>query len=393
MIYCDSAATTKISDEVLQSMKPYLTTNYGNASSLYSFGSKCHKAIDKARERVAKAIGVKPSEIYFTSGGSESDNWAIVGHLKNTHKKEIITTEFEHPAVYNTCKYLESVGYKVTYIKPDKYGIIHSKDIENAITDNTALVSVMTVNNEIGTIQPIKEIGTICKKYNIPFHTDAVQAIGHIPIDVNDMNIDMLSLSGHKFHAPKGIGALYVREGLKFSPLIYGGEQERGLRAGTENVANIVGFGKAIEICNDNLLEEQTRIKKIRDALVLKLISKLSKITDIKFNGSNESKIANNISITINGCSAESLVLLLDIEGICVSAGSACSSSSGEVSRTLKSIGLNDEETYSTIRISLSNDVTVNDIDIIAEKFERVVSKIIDVKERTNENIGTRPSN
>lgn len=382
MIYCDSAATTKISDEVLQSMKPYLTTNYGNASSLYSFGSKCRKAMNKAREQVAKAIGAKPSEIYFTSGGSESDNWAIIGYLKNTQKKEIITTEFEHPAVFNTCKYLESVGYKVTYIKPDKYGIIHSKDIENAITNDTALISVMTVNNEIGTIQPIKEIGAICQKYNIPFHTDAVQAIGHIPIDVNDMNIDMLSLSGHKFHAPKGIGVLYVREGLKLSPLIYGGEQERGLRAGTENVANIVGLGKAIEICNDNLLKEQTRVKSIRDTLVTELILRLSKITDVKFNGFSESKIANNVNITINGCSAESLVLCLDIEGICVSAGSACSSNSGEVSRTLKSIGLSDEETYSTIRISLSNDVTTNDVHIIAEKFERVVSKIINIKEK-----------
>ena len=371
MIYCDNAATTKISDEVLEEMMPYLRENFGNPSSLYSLGYKNKKVIEQARERVAVAINAKPSEIFFTSGATESNNWVLNG-VNSSH---IITSAFEHPSIMNTCKALENGHRFVSYAKPDTDGIIHVEDIEKEITCNTKLISIMAVNNEIGTIQPIKEIGEMCKDNRIYFHTDATQAIGHIPIDVEEMNIDLMSFSGHKFHAPKGIGVLYIREELqsqnKIIPYLYGGSQENNYRAGTENVASIVGLGKAIQIATENLYKQELIRDKRND-----LIRLLFYIDNIKLNGSYDKRIANNVNICIKDCDAEMLLMYLDTQGICASSGSACHTTSLEPSQTLKAIGLNNKQAFESIRFSLSEDVTDEEINYIADSVYMGVARL-----------------
>ena len=371
MIYCDNAATTKISDEVFNEMLPYLKDNFGNPSSLYSIGYKNKKAIEKAREQVAKAINAEPSEIFFTSGATESNNWVLNG----IQSSNIITSDFEHASILNTCKKLEENHHFINYIKPNSEGIISVDDIEKEITCDTRLISIMAVNNEIGTIQPIKEIGEMCREHRIYFHTDATQAIGHIPIDVEEMNIDLMSFSGHKFHAPKGIGVLYIREELqsqnKIIPYLYGGSQENNYRAGTENVASIVGLGKAIQIATENLYKQELIRDKRND-----LIRLLFYIDNIKLNGSYDKRIANNVNVCIEDCDAEMLLMYLDTQGICASSGSACHTTSLEPSQTLKAIGLNNKQAFESIRFSLSEDVTDEEINYIADSVYMGVARL-----------------
>lgn len=371
IVYMDNAATTKVSDSVLIAMFPYLTSYYGNSSSQYGLGLESKKAINNARIKIASIINAKPNEIYFTSCASESNNWVlqrIIGGKRN----HIITSKIEHHSILNTCKYLESLGAKVTYLDVDSGGFVNPDDVKNAITCNTALVSIMSVNNEIGTIQPINEIGNICKENNIPFHTDAVQAVGHIKINVDKDNIDFLSMSGHKFHAPKGIGVLYIREGNEFSPFLYGGKQERGYRGGTENVASIVGMGTAIVDAYKDIESKNKYIKSLRDKLLLGLIQ----IPDTYINGILDDRIVNNLNISFKGVDSEALLLLLDLDGICVSSGSACASGSSEPSHVLEAINTSKEYIYNSIRFSLSEDNTIEDVDYVINSVTKNVVKI-----------------
>lgn len=374
-VYADNSATTKISKPVLDAMMPYLTEHYGNASSIYSIGMDSARAVLKARETVAKAINANTTEIYFTSGGSESDNWAIkcaadLGAKKG--KKHIITTVFEHHAVLHTCQYLEKHGFDVTYVPVDPMGLVHVEDIEKAMRDDTCLVTVMFANNEIGTIQPIKEIGAVCRERKILFHTDAVQAIGNVKIDVAEMNIDLLSMSGHKIHAPKGVGAMYMRTGVNLPNLIHGGAQERSKRAGTENVAGIVGLAKAVELCTQNIEEKQARLSKMRD----RIIAELLKIPESRLNGDPKKRLAGNVNISFRGIEGESLLLSLDLEGICASSGSACTSGSLDPSHVLLAIGLPHSTAHGSLRISLSDENTEEDADYIIEKVPKIVEKL-----------------
>ncbi len=374
-VYADNSATTKISKPVLDAMMPYLTEHYGNASSIYSIGMDSARALLKARETVAKAINANTTEIYFTSGGSESDNWAIkcaadLGAKKG--KKHIITTVFEHHAVLHTCQYLEKHGFDVTYVPVDPMGLVHVEDIEKAMRDDTCLVTVMFANNEIGTIQPIKEIGAVCRERKILFHTDAVQAIGNVKIDVAEMNIDLLSMSGHKIHAPKGVGAMYMRTGVNLPNLIHGGAQERSKRAGTENVAGIVGLAKAVELCTQNIEEKQARLSKMRD----RIIAELLKIPESRLNGDPKKRLAGNVNISFRGIEGESLLLSLDLEGICASSGSACTSGSLDPSHVLLAIGLPHSTAHGSLRISLSDENTEEDADYIIEKVPKIVEKL-----------------
>ena len=377
MIYCDNAATTKISDEVFNEMLPYLKDNFGNPSSLYSIGYKNKKAIEKAREQVAKAINAEPSEIFFTSGATESNNWVLNG----IQSSNIITSDFEHASILNTCKKLEENHHFINYIKPNSEGIISVEDIEKEITCDTRLISIMAVNNEIGTIQPIKEIGEMCREHRIYFHTDATQAIGHIPIDVQKMNIDLMSFSGHKFHAPKGIGVLYIRNGVKIQPFMNGGHQESLMRAGTENVASIVGIGKAIEIATHNL-GKQNKLREMTNTFINRCYQEIG---DIKLNGSYENRIAGTVNLCVNNCYGEEIVLLLDTMGICVSAGSACNSGTTEPSRTLKAIGLTSEQALDSIRFSFDADITELEIKEVFDSFKKsvqMIDRINEVKEK-----------
>ena len=374
-VYADNSATTKISKPVLDAMMPYLTEHYGNASSIYSIGMDSARAVLKARETVAKAINANTTEIYFTSGGSESDNWAIkcaadLGAKKG--KKHIITTVFEHHAVLHTCQYLEKHGFDITYVPVDPMGLVHVEDIEKAMRDDTCLVTVMFANNEIGTIQPIKEIGAVCRERKILFHTDAVQAIGNVKIDVAEMNIDLLSMSGHKIHAPKGVGAMYMRTGVNLPNLIHGGAQERSKRAGTENVAGIVGLAKAVELCTQNIEEKQARLSKMRD----RIIAELLKIPESRLNGDPKKRLAGNVNISFRGIEGESLLLSLDLEGICASSGSACTSGSLDPSHVLLAIGLPHSTAHGSLRISLSDENTEEDADYIIEKVPKIVEKL-----------------
>lgn len=374
-IYCDNAATTKVSKNVLDAMIPYFTEEYGNASSIYMLGQSAAKALLKARETVAAAIGAKQHEIFFTSGGSESDNWAIKGMALNgakAGKKHIITSVFEHHAVLHTCEFLEKQGYEVTYIPVDKEGLVNPEDIKNAIREDTCLVTIMFANNEIGTIQPIAEIGKICKEKKVPFHTDAVQAIGNVEIDVKAMNIDMLSLSGHKIHAPKGVGALYVRGGISLPNLIHGGAQEKSKRAGTENLPSIIGLAQAITDATKNIKEKQEKISKLRD----KLIDGILKINETKLNGHREKRLCGNVNISIRGVEGESLLLSLDNEGICASSGSACTSGSLDPSHVLLAIGLPHEIAHGSLRLSIGEDTTEEDIDYILKVVPEVVKRL-----------------
>ena len=372
-IYADNAATTAVSDAVLEEMLPYFKEHYGNPSSIYALGRENERAIIDARARVAKCLGAQPNEIFFTAGGSESDNWAIKGtadHLAAKGKRHIITSVFEHHAVLHTCEFLEKHGFEITYLPVSPEGLIDPADVEKAIREDTALVTIMYANNEIGTVQPIAEIGAICKKHGVLFHTDAVQAVGHVDIDVKAQNIDMLSLSGHKFHAPKGIGALYVRRGIQLPNLIHGGGQESGKRAGTENVPGIIGLAKAIELATENISAKNDRIRPLRD----KLIDGILQIDQTRLNGSREHRLATNINISIVGIEGESLLLMLDHYGIQASSGSACTSGSLDPSHVLLSLGLVHEVAHGSLRLSLGEDFTEEDADYILESMPKIVT-------------------
>lgn len=375
LIYVDNSATTPISKEVLDAMMPWLTEGYGNASSIYSKGREAGWALKGAREQIASILGAQPNEIYFTSGGSESDNWAIKGAaatMAKRGKKHIITSAFEHHAVLHSCAALEKQGFEVTYVPVHENGIVRVEDIEAAIRPDTGLVTIMYANNEIGTVQPIKEIGALCRKHKIWFHTDAVQAFGHVPINVEEQNIDMLSVSGHKIHAQKGVGMLYVKKGVVLPNLIDGGAQERGKRAGTENIAGIVGLAKAMEIASQNIEERGERTKVLRD----KLIDNILKIDRTRLNGDREQRLPGNVNISIEGIEGESLLLSLDMYGICASSGSACTSGSLDPSHVLLAIGLCHEVAHGSLRISLSDENTMEDVDRILEVLPGIVERL-----------------
>ena len=373
-IYADNSATTALSPVVLEKMMPYLTDFYGNPSSLYSIGGKAKEAIEKSRENIAKNLGVKnPSEIFFTSGGSESDNWALKGvcrALKSKGKKHIITSKFEHHAILHTCQSLEKEGFEVTYLDVYENGIVHPEDVENAIRDDTAIVSIMYANNEIGTIQPIPEIGAVCKKHGVIFHTDAVQAAGYVKINVEEQNIDMLSMTAHKIHGPKGCGLLYIRKGIKIDNLIDGGAQERNRRAGTENVAGIVGLDAALQLAVDTMDERCAKLIKMRD----RLIDGLLKIERSRINGDRVHRLPCNVNMCFEGIEGESLLLKLDLNGISASSGSACTSGSLDPSHVLLAIGLPHEIAHGSMRLSFSAENTEEDIDYILEKVPQIVT-------------------
>lgn len=372
-IYADNAATTALSPKVLDEMMPYLTTVYGNPSSLYGIGAEAKEAVEEARAKIATLIGAKsPNEIYFTSGGSEADNWAIKGMCRTLQKKgknHIITSKFEHHAVLHTCKALEKEGFEVTYLDVYENGIVKVEDVKNAIKDTTALVTIMYANNEIGTIQPIKEIGKICRENKVVFHTDAVQAVGNVDINVEDQFIDMLSLTGHKFHGPKGCGALYCRRGVRPEILIDGGAQERTRRAGTENVAGIVGLAKALELALSTMDERNAKLTKMRD----RLMDGLLKIERSRVNGDRVSRLPGNINMCFEGIEGESLLLRLDMAGICASSGSACTSGDLDPSHVLLSIGLPHEIAHGSMRLSFSDGNTEEDVDYILEQVPKIV--------------------
>ena len=374
-IYLDHAATTYTKPEVLEEMLPYFTKAYGNPSSVHSFGREARRALDKARKRTAEALKADPVEIYFTSGGSEADNWAIKGvALANKNKGDhIITTSIEHPAVLDTCRYLEKEGFKVTYLPVDQYGMVSVKDVEKAITDKTILISVMMANNEIGTIQPIKEIGQIAKEHKVYFHTDAVQAIGSIPIDVNDLNVDLLSLSAHKFYGPNGVGALYIRKGVKIGPYIHGGAQERNKRAGTENLAGIIGLGKAIELAVENMEKNNKKLIGMRDRLIKEI---MSKVEYTRLNGHPEKRLPGNVNLSFEFIEGEALLLSLDLKGIAGSSGSACTSGSLDPSHVLLAIGLSHEIAHGSLRLTLGDDNTDQEIDYVIEVLPELVNRL-----------------
>ncbi len=374
-IYADNAATTAISDDVFKVMTKVLKEDYGNPSSLYELGSKAKMIVESAREKVAKAINADPKEIYFTSGGSEADNWAIKSAAHKALKEgknEIISSTFEHHAVLHTLDELKSEGFKIILLPVYENGIVKTEDLLNAITDKTALVTIMFANNEIGTIQPVKEIGEICRRNKIMFHTDAVQAVGNVKIDVKEQNIDMLSLSAHKFHGPKGVGALYIRKGIVLKPLINGGAQERGKRAGTENTAGIAGLGVAIEQATANIEEKAKKLKKISD----RLIDGALKIERSRLNGDRDKRLPGNVNLCFEGIEGESLLLMLDMKGVAASSGSACTSGSLDPSHVLLAIGLPHEIAHGSLRLSFSDGNSVEDADYILEVLPPIVQRL-----------------
>lgn len=374
-IYADNAATTKVSKPVLDAMMPYFTEEYGNASSIYALGRSAKKALETARETVAKTIGAETNEIYFTSCGSESDNWAIrsvAERLAKKGKKHIITSVFEHHAVLHTCQALEKEGFEVTYLPVYENGIVKAGDVEKAIREDTALVTIMYANNEIGTIQPIEEIAEICHNKKIIFHTDAVQAVGHVNIDVHKQGIDMMSVSGHKIHAQKGIGFLYVKKGIPMTNLIYGGAQERNKRAGTENLPAIVGLAKAMEIATADIDVRAEKTAKLRD----RLIEGILKLPRTRLNGDPVKRLPGTVNISIEGVEGESLLLMLDLNGICASSGSACTSGSLDPSHVLLALGLKHEVAHGSLRLSLSDETTDEDVDYILEVIPKVVERL-----------------
>ena len=377
IIYLDNSATTKIKTEVLNEMMPYLTTEYGNASSLYSVGRKAKKAIEKARGQVAKLINCNPHEIYFTGSGSESDNTALKGFAYANKEKgnHIITSKIEHHAILETCETLERQGFEVSYINVDENGVIKIDELENAIRPSTILISVMTANNEIGTIQPIEEISKIARSRNIVFHTDAVQAIGNMPIDVEKMKIYMLSLSGHKINAPKGIGALYIKNGINVEKYINGGHQERNQRAGTENVAGIVGLGKACELSNKNMNTHIRNLSKIRDYYLNKLQKEMPQ--KIKINGGMENRLPGNANVSFAGVDASEMIFKLDEKGICVSSGSACSSGNTTPSHVLTAINVPEEYLNSAIRTTFGDTNTFEQVDYLVKVIKNLVTSKI----------------
>ncbi len=377
-VYADNAATTAVSPQVVEAMLPFLTEHYGNPSSLYSLGQTAHNAVEAARGQVAALLGAQPEEIFFTSGGSEADNWAIrgiAGMQARKGKRHIVTTKFEHHAVLHTVERLQKEGFEVTYLDVHENGIVRIGEVEAALRDDTALVTIMYANNEIGTIQPIAEIGALCRARGILFHTDAVQAVGHVPIDVQAQQIDLLSLSGHKLHAPKGVGALYCRKGLRFPNLIDGGAQERNRRAGTENVAGIVALGKAASLMQEGMEERMRYVASLRDRLIDgALIIKRSRL-----NGDRESRLPGNASFCFEGVEGESLLLLLDFQGISASSGSACTSGSLDPSHVLLAIGLPHEIAHGSLRLTLDENNTVEDVDYILEKLPPIIERLRDM--------------
>ena len=377
-VYLDNSATTPIKGDVLKEMLPFLTEHFGNASSLYTPGLVARRALDEAREKVAALINAKANEVYFTGCGSESDNWVLKGVASSLKNKgnHIITTVTEHPAMLRTCEYLEKNGYEVTYLGIDDQGRLNPAELEAAIKDTTILVSIMMVNNEIGTIHPIKELAAIAKKHGVLFHTDAVQALGNIPIDVKDLGVDFLSMSAHKIYGPKGVGGLYIRRGAKLGTLIFGGGQESGKRAGTENVAGIVGFGKAAELALNSLDEHIKHSTEIRNYLAEKLTAE---IPDVIINGSMDNRHPGNLNVTFKYIEGESILIQLDACGICISTGSACSSKSLKPSHVLSALGVPVELIHGTVRFSVGDFTTKEDIDYTVECTKKVVAWLRDL--------------
>ena len=375
LIYLDNAATTAVYPEVVDVMLPYFTQYYGNPSAIYSFANESGKAVSKARESLAKVIGAKPEEIYFTGGGSESDNWALkaTAEAYANKGKHIITTKIEHHAILHTCEYLEKRGFEVTYIDVDENGFVKLDELEKAIREDTILISVMAANNEIGTIQPLYEIGQIAKKHKILFHTDAVQAFAHIKIDVDEMNIDMLSASGHKINGPKGIGLMYIRKGVKIRSFIHGGAQERQRRAGTHNVPGIVGFGAAAEIAMKNMDADIKYQSELRDYLIQRV---MNEIPYTKLNGDKVKRLPNNANFCFRFIEGESMLILLDQNGICGSSGSACTSGSLDPSHVLLAIGLPHEIAHGSLRLTLSKETTKEDIDFTVDKLKEIIARL-----------------
>ena len=372
MIYLDNAASTQIADSVLQEMMPYLKENYGNPSSIHRFGRLATKAIESARKRIAELIGAQPDEILFTSGGTESNNTALFGVL-GKNKGQLITSSIEHDAILEPCKRLQSQGHEVIYLPVDSFGIVDVEKLKSAITKQTALVSIMYANNEVGTIQPIKQIAKICKDNGVPFHTDAVQAVGKIPLDVKDLGIDLMSISSHKINGPKGVGALYIRNGVQVDPLILGGGQEDGLRSGTENVANIVGFGKACQLAKENLQKNAEHLKGLRDALIQNISKEISHVT---VNGHRESRLPNNAHFTFLGVNGEDLIIKLDEHGIAASTGSACSVKTQKASHVLAAMGFSHEQITGSLRLTVGLVNTMQEMEKTAQTLKQIVSEL-----------------
>ena len=374
--YMDYSATTYVKPEVLDAMMPFFTEKFGNPSSFYGISRETKMAVDNARAQVAKAINCDPNEVYFTGGGSEADNWAIKG-IATAHMKKgnhIITTKIEHHAVLHTCEFLEKFGFEVTYLDVNEEGFVDLKQLEEAITDKTILVSIMFANNEIGTIQPIKEIGAICREKKVLFHTDAVQAVGSVPVDVKEMNIDLLSLAGHKLYGPKGIGALYIRRGIRIDNLIHGGGQERGRRAGTENIPGVVGLGKAIELATENIDENRARLTVLRDKLIDGV---LERIPYARLNGPRgDKRLPGNSNISFEFIEGESILLSLDFEGICASSGSACTSGSLDPSHVLLAIGLPHEKAHGSLRTTLGAASTEEDVEKLLNELPPIIERL-----------------
>lgn len=371
-IYLDNAATTALSPKVIEAMMPYLTTVYGNPSSVHFFGQEAKKGLDAARAQVAAALNCEPNEIIFTGGGTEADNTAILGVAEKYKNKgkHIITTSVEHHAVLHTCEHLEKLGYEVTYLPVDEYAQVTAEQVRDAIRSDTILVTIMFANNEVGTIMPVQEIGAVCREKGVLFHTDAVQAVGHIPVDVKAMNIDLLSISAHKFHGPKGVGALYCKKGLKLPSYIMGGAQERGRRAGTENVAGIVGLGSAIKLACDNLNTNFAKMIVLRD----RLMKGLAEIPEAKLNGHPTMRLPNNVNYSMKYIEGESILLKLDLNGIAASSGSACTSGSLDPSHVLLAMGMPHEIAHGSVRLTLSDETTQEDIDYTVEKLKEIVA-------------------
>ncbi len=374
-VYADNAATTAISKPVLEAMMPYLTTEYGNASSLYELGGRAKTAVNTARQQIADAIGADFGEVYFSGGGSESDNWALRGVaelMAKKGKKHIISSAFEHHAILHTLKHLEKFGFEVTLLPVHENGLVRPEELEAAIKDDTALVTIMYANNEIGTVQPITELAAIAHRHGVLFHTDAVQAVGNVPINVHEQQIDLLSMSSHKFHGPKGVGALYIKKGLILPNLIDGGAQERGRRAGTENTAGIVGMGKALEIAVATMQERNARMREIRDFIMTEAL----KIERSRVNGDREHRLPGNVSLCFEGIEGESLLLMLDLKGVCGSSGSACTSGSLDPSHVLLSIGLPHEIAHGSLRLTFSEENTLDDAKYIMEVLPPIVQRL-----------------
>lgn len=378
LIYLDNAATTKTSEEVVAAMLPYFTEYYGNPSSVYEFASESKKAVSNARRTIAETLGAQENEIYFTAGGSEADNWALkaTAEAYQSKGKHIITTKIEHHAILHTAEYLEKRGFEITYIGVDENGVVKVDELEKAIRPDTILISVMFANNEIGTIEPIEEIGSIAKEHGILFHTDAVQAFGQIPINVEKMHIDMLSASGHKLNGPKGIGFLYIRKGVKIGSFIHGGAQERKRRAGTENVPGIVGLGKAVEIAVATMEERTKKESELRDYLIERV---LKEVPYSRLNGPRKDRLPNNVSFCFQFIEGESLLIMLDMKGICASSGSACTSGSLDPSHVLLAIGLPHEIAHGSLRLTLGADTTKEDMDTTIEAIKEIVQKLRDM--------------